>query len=292
MSQPNALDATTVADRSADTHALDNAQQLSANTQHPGEIKVADGNLSSVNVDKKTSSDGNAITHFPNGVKFDSGGVAVGMEPPPGGSIGTDSKGQTVLFDKNHKQVAELDADKTIHVHTKNGDYTETKDGQVSFTPKGAVSDLSTLHKPGAISPAKMEDYGLSSAGSVTRFPNGIEYDKSSNKVIIPSEHPGWHENTTTDGQGNVTSRSGYDENGKLLYTMDGKGIHVPTADGTINESQNGSMTFDSNSTARNANHGLPKLELTDGKKKASDPLGPECAESRDPLCGLDLGKF
>jgi hypothetical protein len=260
------------------------AAQLAADAQRPaGSTKVPDGSLSSVNVERKLTDEG-SLTRFPNGVSVDTASDCVAVTAPPGGTIGSDAKGCMVVYDSHHKAVAEMDKDKTVHVHTKNGEYTETRDGKVTFTPSGPVSDLRTLHKPGNIPQSKYEDYGLATDGKVTQFPNNIEYNPKTGQVIVPADYPNFNEQKHTDANGNVTSRSGYDGNGKLLYTVDGTGIHVPTSDGTLSQGS-GAVNFKPNETA--GTKSLPKVDIVD----PLDPNGP-CAKSMDPLCGLDLGKF
>lgn len=278
--------------------SLQTAQRLSDDSRAAAsEVNVPNGKLSEYNVDRQQN-DGTTITRYPNGVKYihSEGGPAVQVEPPPGGSVGTDQQGRMVVYDSNHKAVARLDADKTLHIFTKNGEYTETKDGKVSFKPSGPNSDLQSLHKDGVVTPAKYEDYGVSSDGkNVTRFPNGVEYDKSTNTVKLPAEYPNATTKELVDDKGNVVGRSAYDQNGKLLYTQDAKGLHVPTADGELTEARNGTVTFESNKTKATKQSGaLPDVTIEDSSKpkKPSDPLGPECKDSWDPLCGLDLGQY
>lgn len=278
------------------------SQRLSDDIRaNASDVNVPSGKLSEYNVDRQQN-DGTTITRYPNGVKYihSEGGPAVQVEPPPGGSVGTDQQGRMVVYDSNHKMVARMDADKSLHVFSKNGEYVESKDGNVTFKPSGPNSDLQSLHKDGVVTPAKQEDYGISSDGkNVTRFPNGVEYDKATNTVKLPAEYPNATTKEIKDDKGNVVGRSAYDEHGKLLYTQDAKGLHVPTADGELTESRNGTITFESNKTkATKASGALPDVTIDDDSsksstaKKPSDPLGEECKDSWDPLCGLDLGSY
>jgi len=250
-----------------------------------GDTTVVNGSLQSVNVDRQTTGDG-SVTRFPNGVKvITSKDSAEELVPPPGGKISTDGKGNTTVQDSHGKTVAEMDKDKTVHIHTKNGEYTESPKGDVTFKPSGHTSDLRTLHKPGSIPQSKFEDYGMSTDGTVTRFPNGIEYNPKTGGVSVPAEYPNFREVPQTDKSGQVIAKQGFDGNGKLLYTVDSTGIHVPTSDGSLNEGPNGGVTFKGNETS--ASKALPKVHIM-------DPLDPnsECYNSKDPICGLDLGKF
>ncbi|HEY9774133.1 MAG TPA: hypothetical protein V6C81_10040 [Planktothrix sp.] len=255
------------------------SQQLLADVQRSGaSTKVSQNGYDSVNVDRQPTDDG-ALTRYPNGVKIETGVGVEGMTAPPGGKIEGDGKGGNIIYDSHHKVVANIDADRTAHIHTKNGEYTETSDGKVSFTPSGATSDLRTLHKPGHIPHSKLEDYGVSTDGKQTRFPNGVEYDPKTGNTTIPSEYPNFHEDKETDLKGSVTRR-GTDGHGKTLYVVDSTGIHVPTSDGTLSENGSGSVSFKPNET-QSTKH-LPKIEIDE-----------KCmAPGADPLCGLDLGKF
>lgn len=261
------------------------AQKLVADAQSPaGDTKVPPGSYNTVNVDRQLTGDG-AITRFPNGVTVATGGPAEQVTAPPGGNLAADGHGGMVVYDSHHKIVANMDKDRTVHIHTKNGEYTETPDGKVTFTPAGPTSDLRALHKPGVVAPAKYEDYGVSSDGNKTQFPNGIEYNPKTGNVTVPPEYPNFREIPQTDKDGNVTGRSGYDGNGKLLYTVDARGMHVPTSDGTLSQNGSGTVTFKPNETP--ATKTLPRVDIMD----PLDPNSP-CYTSRDPICGLDMGKF
>lgn len=272
-------------------------EKLADSTRQNGDVKCPGDQLSTFNVTRQVSDDGtNSLTRFPNGVKSDRGGVAVGIEPPPGGSIDTDKSGNTILLDSSKKVVARLDRDdKELHVYTKHGEFIEAKDGKITYKPADKVTDLQSLHKAGVVDQSKYEDYGMSKGGTITRFPNGIEYDSKSNRVIIPADHPNFYEQKNEDDKGNVTKRTGYDGNGKILYTWDKDGLHIPTADGVLTKMNNGQIKFEPNQPKS-----LPKVTIEgDGKetrkpepKKKGDPLGEECKDSWDPLCGLDLGEF
>ncbi|MBS2007982.1 MAG: hypothetical protein JST01_13130 [Cyanobacteria bacterium SZAS TMP-1] len=236
--------------------------------------------LASVNVTNRFTQE-MSINNFPNGVKFGTGDGAQLVEAPNGGKVVANQKGGMDVYDSHHKKVAELDANKTMHVHTRNGEYTESKDGQVVFEPL-RTGDLSSLHKKGIVEPSKLENYGVSSDGKTTRFPNGVNYEPRTGQVVIPAEYPNFQEERFFDEHHNLTKRLGLNGDGQVLYTIDNKGIHVPTTDGTISQSHNGTVRFES--PQPQGKH-LPKMSIDDDLKKMMD----ECGNSNDPLCGLDL---
>jgi len=226
---------------------------------HSGAISVPDDRLDSVNVNRQTTSDG-SVTHYPNGVKVGRiDGDSYSIEAPPGGKgVGN------VVYDAHHKVVAKMDSDQTWHVFTKNGEYTESADGKVTFKPSGHNTDLESLHKPGVVKPGKFEDYGLSTDGQATRFPNGIEYNQHTHQITIPAEHRNASQEEITDDDGRLTKTIAYDGDGKILYSMDKTGLHIPTKDGVLTESANGTITFESTKGANDPDKGLlPKLEIS-----------------------------
>ncbi|HEY9788660.1 MAG TPA: hypothetical protein V6D17_24950 [Candidatus Obscuribacterales bacterium] len=274
------------------------SEKLSQSSQQNSDVKCPADKLENFNVHRQISEDGSSRTRFPNGVLSGRGNGADELVPPPGGKFSTDKAGNTLILDASGKTVATYDKDdKEVHVYTKHGEYTESKDGKITYKPKDNVVDLQSLHKNGVIPNDKLEDYGISKGGGALRFPNGIEVDaKTGNVTMNTADHYQACESTETDGKGNVTKRTWRDGEGRLLFTQDKDGLHIPTADGTITRTNNGTLKFESNTPAQKA---LPKLSI-DGKledskmpaKKKMDPLGDECMKSNDPLCGLDLGEF
>ena len=256
------------------------------------EIKVSSGNLSSINASQEKTDTG-SITRFPNGVKFCTDGNVSTLVPPPGGTIQGDNHGGMTAYDSNHHPVAELDQRGMLRVQTKNGEYTENQSGNVTFKSNGDTADLRTLHRPGQIPASKLENYGVSTDGNVTRFPNGIEFNPRTNHITVPADYPNFRETTIRNGDGSTT-RQGFDANGKLLYSNDGQFMKVPTADGTLIENGSGTVSFDSANNARHVDKKvLPHVELFSPPKfSPQKPTEDDCMKSRDPICGLDLGKF
>jgi len=271
------------------------SEKLQDSSRQASDVKCSGDHLANFNVTRQTTDDGSSLTRFPNGVKSDRGGVAIGMEPPPGGTVGEDKAGNSVLYDANHKLVARLDRnDKSMHVFTKHGEFIESKDGSITYKPQDNVTDLSTLHRPGVIDKSRYEDYGMSSGGGLVRFPNGIEFDAKNNKVVISADHPNFREDVQKGAENQVTKRTGYDGD-KVLYTWDKDGLHVPTADGMLTKMNDGSIKFEPTKSAQNS---LPDVTIVgDDKpakknaKKETDPMEilEKCKDSLDPLCGLDL---
>jgi hypothetical protein len=240
----------------------------------PGEPASKTGTLASVNVEHYTT-DEQSYNQFSNGVKFGVGPGAMTIEAPLGGKVvdsngnsygsslgleGAAKNGGAKVLDAQGHVVADIDKDKTLHVHTKNGEYTETKDGQVTFKPSGAAEDLSTLHKTGAVPDSKLQDYGVTKNGSVTRFGNGIEYDASTHKIIIPSEHANFHEDKKYSYKDDSLQATVGVDGDKVLYTQDANGLHIPTADGTITRTNSGAIRFDKSPAKSNA---LPDVTIT-----------------------------
>jgi hypothetical protein len=249
-----------VADSSGEALMHQTGERLIADGRtQSGAITVPTDRLDSVNVNRQTTSDG-SITNFPNGVKVGRlGDGSYSIEAPPGGKGVGD-----VVYDSHHKVVAKMDKDQTWHVFTKNGEYTDSADGKVTFKPSGHNTDLESLHKSGVVKPAKFEDYGLSTDGKTTRFPNGIEYNHQTHQLTIPAEHSDASQEKITDDAGRVTKTIAHDGDGKILYTVDKTGLHIPTKDGLITESANGTVTFESTKGANDPSKGLlPKLEIS-----------------------------
>lgn len=285
MSKPG-LENATEAQRNGSDAASQARQALSddANPHAP---------MSKYNVHRQR--EGNAtVTHYPNGVEISRGGPAVGMEPPPGGKIGTDEKNNTVLKDASGKIVARIDADKTVHVFTKDGEYIEKPNGKVQFKPNDSLEgDLQSKQKSGPVSRDKLETYGVSTDGKTYKFPNGVEYVPGKDTVSLSAEHPNSTIKEEKDASGHVIKTTAFDKNGKELFTRDKDGVHIPTENGVLTINRAGQTRF-----AKNEPAGLPKVDIVDnnsnGKQKEepiTDPFDPRC-NNGDPLCGLDLGKY
>lgn len=267
-----------------------------------------------------TSSDYNLYSQYPNGVRMTrmeakgvlKPGESYELEPPPGGSrveikngrqveLNAEGKevdkgaapagakdGTVMVRDASGKEAARLDPDKTLHVFTKHGEFVESRDGKVTFKSKDGTTDFQSLHKAGAVSRDKFEDYGLSADGKTTRFPNGIEWDRSTNKIKIPSNHSQFQQDKEYDKDGNLTKVTVRGTDGKVLYFQDGKGLHVPTPYGTLTQTADGKVTFESNTPASTAK-ALPRVEITPPKRKETAEEALErCKNSSDPLCGIE----
>jgi hypothetical protein len=74
-----------------------------------------------------------------------------------------------------------------------------------------------------------------------------LEWDRSSNKILIPNESQNFRSDKETDGDGHLTKVTVRDADGKVLYIQDGKGFHVPTADGVLTQTSDGKVSFKSN---------------------------------------------
>ena len=96
-----------------------------------------------------------ALTRFPNGVGVQThsyidgdgkrGVVSISVEPPPGGKVAQTPNGGSIIYDKEGKKVGELQVElgedgmkATLVIHSKEGEYKQTGDGQITFTPKNA----------------------------------------------------------------------------------------------------------------------------------------------------------
>lgn len=281
MSNP-ALESSVDAPRNAASDSAAAARQaLSDDAQRPH------APMSHFNVHRQREGD-NTLTHYPNGVEINRGGPALGMEPPPGGSVGTDEQHRTILKDAKGKVVARLDADKTVHVYTKDGEYIEKPNGKIQFKSNEELEggNLWAKQKTGKVTKDKLEDYGVSTDGKTYKFNNGIEYTPGKDMVSLSSEHPNAQKNEERDAEGRLIKTT-YTENGKVLFTRDKDGVHVPTENGVTTINQAGQVKFEKNPPA-----GLPKVDIIDDKKKEkpiTDPFDPRC-NNGDPLCGLDLG--
>jgi len=291
-----------VTDKSTDTpreeESIRASEKLAADSKPNGEVSIAPGDLSKylVNQQKagRNADDYTINTQYPNGVRmtrFEAKGVLTpgqsnGLEAPPGGSVVEIKNGRQVALnadgqfvdkgaapqgsqegsklvkDASGKVVATLDKDQTLHVKTARGEYTETPGGRVSFKPSGTVTNLESLHQTGNVSRDKFEDYGLSGTATNTRFPNGIEWDRTANRIQIPDGVGIPNSFRETDAQGNLTKVTVRDSGGKLLYYQDAQGFHVPTADGELTQTDDGRVTFKSNKpVVRQA--ALPPVEIT-----------------------------
>ena len=244
-----------------------------------GEKTPQTGTPASTNIEHRDT-DEVSINQFPNGVKYGVGPGTMTIEAPPGGrvvdkggveygrSLGVEggatphSEG-TLVYNSHNKVVALIDKDNVMHVRTKNGEYSETADGHVTFKPV-AAADLRTLHHSGMVSPANFEDYGIATNGNRTRFPNGIEHDARTGGITVPSEYPNFTEEKKYDDKDHLIARVGTDGGGKVLYTLDTTGFHVPTQDGTLTQNGNGAVRFN---TSAPASDSLPHLTITDNQK-------------------------
>jgi len=274
-----------------DKGARELGDKLREDARGGSDVKIPPGDLAKYGVTHMKTGEGtdyNTVNDYPNGVKMTrmegydlKPGQSYSLEPPPGGTrteikggkeVYMDSEGKehvkgpapeglkegtVIARDADGKIQAALDPDKTLHVHTKHGEFTETKDGKVSFKSSDGTTNWESLHHTGEVPRGKYGDYGVSAHGNVTRFPNGVEYDKATHAPRIPSEHSqNFREDVREDG-----TRVGYDGD-KVLYTRDGKGIHVATADGVITQGPNGKITFESNKDKKVAS--LPTLHISD----------------------------
>src|SRR4030095_5536521 len=230
-----------VTDGSGDALMRQSGERLIADGRtQGGASSVPADRLESVNVNRQATSDG-SMTSYPNGVKIGRiDGESFSAEAPPSGKAHRDGARGMVVYDSHHKVVAKMDKDQTFHVFTKNGEYTDSADGKLAFKPSGHNTDLESLHKPGVVKPVKFEDYGLSTDGKKTRFHNGIEYDHQTHQLTIPAEHRDASQEKITDDAGRVTKTIAYDGDGKVLYSMDKTGLHIPTQDGVLTESADG----------------------------------------------------
>jgi len=280
--------------------------KLTADAQVNREVQISAGDLSKYNVThlrQGDKTDFTTVNDYPNGVKVtreEAPGVlkphgGIGLEAPPGGTVVENKDGTKTVKDASGKIVGKMDPDKTLHVYTKHGEFVETADGKVSFKSSDGTTSWDSLHKAGAVPASKFEDYGMARHGNVTRFPNGIDYDRASNNIKIPTEHgQNFRVDKEYDDKGNVIKATGYGADGKVLYSQDAKGLHVPTADGVLTQKADGSVSFESNKAATGSGS-LPKVDIGDSKqttggkhKETPEEALARCRDSSDPLCGIE----
>ena len=91
-----------------------------------------------------------------------------------------------------------------------------------------------------------------------------MERNAKTGNITIPSEYPNFHEDKGYDDKMNLISQTGTDGDGKVLYTIDDKGFHVPTSDGTISQNRSGAVRFDAPAPGVK----LPNITITDGGGK------------------------
>jgi len=285
-----------------DTEALKASAKLLAESQIPSEVKISPNDEAKFGVDRDRIGDQNKFslyTQYPNGVRMTrlesrgllKPGQSLELEPPPGGTQSEQQDGSRIVKDAFGKVVAKLDNDKTLHVYTKHGEFIERSTGDVTYKPKDSAGDWRSLHKSGPVSASKFEDYGLSGNEKVTRFPNGIEYDRNANKIKIPIEHFQFSKDKQVDEKGNLIGVTVYGSDGKVLYTQDAKGLHVQTADGVLTQTPDGKVIFESSKQGTNQVGRQNRIEMNAPKKEAkqTDTNKPwKCNESSIPLCGLE----
>ncbi len=233
--------------------------QMAASAQ--GSQAIPESQLSKVNVTTIHSSEGD-VHSYPNGLKvgrLNDNGLDHSIDPPPGGSSKENKDGSVDIRDAQGKKIAHMDKDLTLHVYTKYGEYTEKADGSVTFKPAaGRSDDLSSLHKTGSVEKGKYEDYGISTDGKITRFPNGIQVDRAGN-VTMPSEYASGGSIQPGDKRGDYV---GYDKDGKVVFKQKDGVIHIPTADGEFTVT-NGKIKFESKANKQAVNQGyLPEVQL------------------------------
>jgi len=279
-----------------DTEVLKAADRLLADAYTPREIQVPANDLSRFGIDRDSHDDATKpvlYTQYPNGVRitrFESKGLLkpgqnLELEAPPGGTIVEQKDGSRQVKDASGKVIAKLDNEKRLQVYTTHGTFTETNDGKVTFKSKDGTSDWQSLHKSGTVTSDKFEDYGLSANGTTTRFPNGIDYDRGTNKIKIPLEHFLHSTDKEVDEKGNVKRVTVYGSDHKILYWQDLKGIHVPAADGTFTQTPDGKVTFERNKATKDVEQSKPLPEKVTTKKE-SDAKVPKWAEGV-PLWGM-----
>lgn len=234
-------------------------------------VTIAKEKLPEVNVDRHQYGNNSRdfVTRYPTGVRVVHQGNTFKVEPPPGGSESPDGK---KVYDSKKNVVATVSDDGTVRMKTKYGEFVESKDGQVTFKPNSkapAGNDLQSLHKAGEIKKDKYEDYGLATDGTSTSFPNGMEWNKKTNNITLPAEYGQFNEKVTRDADGNDV-KTATTKDGKLIYKWDSSGLHVPVADGTITQHDDGKVTFEPKgapATAKkaqkqNSQAGLPDMEI------------------------------
>jgi len=287
--------------------SLKASARLLADSQMPREIKISSNDVAKFSIDRDKVGDQNKYslyTQYPNGVRMTrieskgllKPGESLQLEPPPGGTQTEQKDGSRIVKDASGKTVAKLDSDKTLHVYTKHGEFVERANGDVKYKPKDSVTDWQSLHKPGFVNASKFEDYGLSTNGSITRYPNGLEYDRSNNRIKIPLEHFLHSKDKEVDQQGNLSRVTVYGSDGKVLYTQDRTGLHVPTVDGVLTQTSDGRVTFEPDKlpSDRVAQHkGVEKPAPNKEVKQANNDKSPILNENSVPLWGLTgISKF
>jgi len=81
--------------------------------------------------------------------------------------------------------------------------------------------------------------------GDVARFPNGITYDRSTNKIYIPEKDAkDFREDKLYDEKGHIVAVRGFGAHDRLLYSQDQKGFYVPVDGGVLTEKPDGSINF------------------------------------------------
>jgi len=187
-------------------------QKLAVGKTHTTDFPANAGNgkLKEINVHRQTGDTGETgeiqgtITNYPNGVKVkraetnsieyhtqnsdpikvdgDKGSLKKDGSPikyeitaPPGGRVDKNKDGGLSVFDDGGKEVARMDKNGNVEVHTKHGDYKEETDGKIHFSTKEKTNPGS-LKKEGPVSSGDYENYGISKHGETIRFPNGVEY--------------------------------------------------------------------------------------------------------------------
>jgi hypothetical protein len=198
--------------------------------------------LSTLHLDRHPSTEG-VVTTFPNGVQSKRDDGLTSLQPPPGGKVEQGPDSSIIVKDANNHVAAKMDKDGTLHVYTKQGEYSEKNDGSVTFKGHDGNTKPENRHQPGPIKASDYEDYGIATDGKTTRFPNGVDLDKKANRVIIPAGGKEEHETS----YGKISKSTGFDQAGNVLYVWDQKGLHIPTRDGTITQTPDGNVTFERN---------------------------------------------
>jgi hypothetical protein len=191
-------------------------QKLAAGKTHTTDFPADAGNdkLKEINVHRQVGDTGGVgeihgtITNYPNGVKVkraetntvrypdvieadrDMGSIQKEGSPikyeitaPPGGRVDKNKDGGLSVFDDTGKEVARMDKNGNVEVHTKHGDYKEEMDGKIHFSTKEKTNPGS-LKKEGPVAPGDYENYGISKHGKTIRFPNGVEYTPADHDYV------------------------------------------------------------------------------------------------------------
>ncbi len=240
----------------------DASEKLQMQAGAQGAQQIPESQLAKAGVTTIHTDEGD-VHSYPNGVKvgrLNGNGIDHSIEAPPGGHSKENKDGSTDIYDAKGHKVAHMDKDLTLHVHTKNGEYTETPDGKVTFKPApGKTDDLSGAHKTGPVEKGKYEDYGISTDGKTVRFPNGVEMDANGQNIKMPGDYAGGGSIQPGDKRGDYV---GYDKDGKKVFEIKDGVVHVPTADGEFT-STNGKIKFESKANKHAVNQGyLPEVQL------------------------------